>query len=284
MNCSPPTAIWSDQVPDPGRATAAAYPLSDRQPQLEPLEVVPILPDSLDEVTSRAPVTPLHTVAGSTPLGSDRYGPVGRTFKRLLDIVLSAVLLVVLSPVLLAIASVVRLTSPGPALFRQNRIGYQEKPFTILKFRTMAVGNDAREHKKYVQAMLRGDIPRDEDQPVSRVFKLVDDPRVTPVGEWLRRKSLDELPQLVNVLRGEMSLVGPRPCLDYEVSEYQPHHRLRARSMPGMTGLWQVGGRSDLHMMKALDLDLDYVQTCSLRSDLAILAKTAGVVARGSGV
>ncbi len=203
-----------------------------------------------------------------------------------MDVVLSAALLVVLSPVLAVIALAVRRTSAGPALFRQTRIGYREKPFTILKFRTMAVDNDSDRHREYVQAMLRGDIPTDSrvagDQQT--VFKLVDDPRVTPLGEWLRAKSLDELPQLVNVLRGEMSLVGPRPTLDYEVSEYQPHHRCRASSMPGMTGLWQVGGRSDIHMTEALDLDVVYVQTCSLRGDLGILARTFRVVVRGTGV
>lgn len=221
----------------------------------------------------------------TSPLGAARYGRSGRMAKRAIDVVLSAALLVALSPVLALIALAVRKTSSGPALFRQTRIGYREQPFTILKFRTMEVDNDTAEHREYVQAMLRGDIPAesgDEDQ--GTVFKLVNDPRVTPLGEWLRNKSLDELPQLVNVLKGEMSLVGPRPTLDYEVSEYKPHHRCRALSMPGMTGLWQVGGRSDLHMTKALDLDVVYVQSCSLRGDLGILARTFRVVFRGTGV
>ncbi len=226
----------------------------------------------------------------TSPLGAARYGPGGRVAKRLIDIVFSAALLIILSPVLAIIAVAVRRTSPGPALFRQTRVGYREEPFTILKFRTMAVDNDAAAHREYVQAMLRGDIPADApslaeaDSSPQTVFKLIDDPRVTPLGEWLRAKSLDELPQLINVLKGEMSLVGPRPTLDYEVSEYQPHHRCRALSMPGMTGLWQVGGRSDLHMTKALDLDVVYVQTCSFWGDLVILARTVRVVSRGTGV
>ncbi|MGI9599137.1 MAG: sugar transferase [Acidimicrobiales bacterium] len=239
----------------------------------------------------RSARAPMSLVREPAPLGSDRYGPFGRVAKRGIDLVLSALLLVALLPVLVVIGLVVRSTSPGPALFRQTRIGYKEQPFTIYKFRTMATDNDPDEHRQFVQAMLRGQIPTVADDgrelPEGRretVFKLVDDPRVTPLGEWLRANSLDELPQLLNVLRGEMSLVGPRPTLDYEVSEYQPHHRRRASSMPGMTGLWQVGGRSDLHMTEALDLDVVYVETCSLRGDLGILARTLKVVVRGTGV
>lgn len=232
---------------------------------------------------------PIALVADEAePLGAARYGRSGRVIKRLIDVVLSAVLLVLLSPIMAAIALAVRRTSPGPALFRQTRVGYREQPFTILKFRTMSADNDYTEHREYVQAMLRGDIPTepksDTGSESGTVFKLVNDPRVTPLGEWLRAKSLDELPQLINVLKGEMSLVGPRPTLEYEVSEYQPRHRCRALSMPGMTGLWQVGGRSDLHMTEALDLDVVYVQTCSLWGDLAILGRTSRVLVHGTGV
>lgn len=218
-------------------------------------------------------------------LGAERYGRFGLLTKRVLDLVVSVLLLVLLSPLLLMIAAAVRLTSPGPAFFRQTRIGFNETTFTIVKFRTMAVGNSESAHRKLVQSMLRDEISADEGltDGSDAVFKLVDDPRVTKLGRWLRRTSLDELPQLWNVLRGEMSLVGPRPCLEYEVSDFSPDHRLRARSWPGMTGLWQVTGRNQLHMREALDLDLTYVQTCSLRADLVILVKTVGVVAKGSG-
>lgn len=211
-------------------------------------------------------------------IGWYRYNTPTRVLKRAIDIVLSCVLLVLLAPVLLVIASAVRLTSPGPALFRQTRVGFAEEPFTILKFRTMHVDNDESVHRQLVTAMLDGSLSSDSDGVDSTgKFKLVNDPRVTPLGAWLRRTSLDELPQLLNVLRGEMSLVGPRPSLYYEVNEYEPRYRLRATSMPGMTGLWQVEGRSDMHMRDALDLDLEYVEDCSLGKDMRILARTVRV-------
>lgn len=213
------------------------------------------------------------------PIGWNRYGPLAGRLKRAIDVIVSLGLLLALSPILLAIAATIRLTSPGPALFRQTRAGFAEEPFTIWKFRTMRTDNDETEHREYVKAMLRGEIGVDSGGvDGTGTFKLVDDPRVTSIGAWLRRTSLDELPQLVNVLRGDMSLVGPRPSLYYEVEEYQPHHRLRAASIPGMTGLWQIEGRSDLHISEALDLDIEYVTTCSVGRDLAILAKTAKVL------
>ncbi len=237
---------------------------------------------------------PVGTTHEQPPLGWYRYGVVAERLKRLIDVVVSAMLLVVLAPVLITIGVAVRRTSPGPALFRQTRVGFGEQPFTIYKFRTMAADNDASIHREFVTAMLNGSIAVDggveghgDDEPVgedadsggSMQFKL-DDPRVTPFGAWLRRTSLDELPQLYNVLRGEMSLVGPRPSLFYEVEEYEPRHRLRALSMPGMTGLWQVEGRSQLHMKEALDLDATYIETCSLGEDLKILARTVTVFSR----
>lgn len=266
MNFWPPIGIWRDQVSDHAEHPAA-------------VSAIPLTVDSrIDQLTT----------VPTAPLGSERYGQHGRILKRLFDVVVSATLLILLLPLLVAIGIVVRSTSPGPALFRQTRVGYREKRFTILKFRTMSVDNDANEHMRYVQSMLRSDSNRRPDASPAHgsepVFKLVADPRVTNVGKWLRKRSLDELPQLLNVLRGDMSLVGPRPCLEYEVVEYLPHHRLRAHSMPGMTGLWQVGGRSDLHMKEALDLDHVYVSTCSTRMDAEILLRTLSVVVRGTGV
>ena len=217
-------------------------------------------------------------------IGFVRYSALGQGLKRLIDVAAAAILLMVLAPVMAAIAFVIRRTSPGPALFRQERVGFAEQPFTILKFRTMRADNDDSEHRAFVQAMLRGDISNDvEASPDGQPrFKLTADSRITPVGRWLRRTSLDELPQLINVLRGEMSLVGPRPCLSYEVTEFSPRQRLRAASLPGMTGLWQVEGRSDMHMQDALALDIRYVETCSLAQDMAILIRTVKVVARGA--
>ncbi len=221
----------------------------------------------------------LRLVDEPTELGWYRYGIGAERAKRALDITVSLVLLVALAPVLLAIAIAVRLTSPGPALFRQTRVGFAEQPFTILKFRTMVADNDPSIHRELVTAMLNGSIgPSDEGLDGTGKYKLADDPRITGVGRFLRRTSMDELPQLINVLRGEMSLVGPRPSLYYEVGEYTPRQRLRAMSVPGMTGLWQVEGRSDLHMHEALELDLTYVETCSLGEDLKLLARTATVL------
>lgn len=221
----------------------------------------------------------LSLVDEPTELGWYRYGFGAERAKRTLDVTVSIVLLIVLSPVFLAIALAVRLTSPGPALFRQTRVGFAEQPFTILKFRTMAADNDPAIHRELVTSMLNGSIgPSEEGIDGTGKYKLADDPRITGVGRFLRRTSMDELPQLINVLRGEMSLVGPRPSLHYEVGEYTPRQRLRAMSVPGMTGLWQVEGRSDLHMHEALELDLTYVETCSLGEDLKLLARTATVL------
>lgn len=192
--------------------------------------------------------------------------------KRMLDIVVCAALLVTLAPLLLLIAVAVRLTSPGPALFRQPRVGLVGAPFTMLKFRTMRVGCDDSIHRAYVRQLLTDEHPADGGTP--GVYKLVDDPRVTAVGRVLRRTSLDELPQLLNVLRGQMSLVGPRPALAWEVERYEPRHRGRLMVRPGLTGLWQVSGRSALTMRQALDLDLEYVERRRLTLDIAILLLT----------
>ena len=165
-----------------------------------------------------------------------------------------------------------RAGSPGPALYRQRRIGEAGQPFTMLKFRTMEVDADAR----------RESLETEHDGNET-LFKLRRDPRVTRVGAVLRRYSLDELPQLVNVVRGEMSLVGPRPPLPSEVDSYESDAVRRLRVRPGMTGLWQVSGRSDLSWVDSLRLDLWYVDNWSLALDAQILLRTAGAVLRGRG-
>jgi exopolysaccharide biosynthesis polyprenyl glycosylphosphotransferase len=183
--------------------------------------------------------------------------------KRTFDLVASVLALLVLSPVLAAIALAIKLTSPGPALFRQQRVGLQRRPFLLLKFRTMVTG---------AELMLTDLAGRNEaDGPL---FKVRDDPRVTRIGCWLRRYSLDELPQLWNVLRGEMSLVGPRPPLPREVEAYEEWQLDRLEVRPGITGLWQVSGRSDLSFDAYVRLDLFYIENWSLSYDLFILAKT----------
>ena len=211
-----------------------------------------------------------------------RPGPaVSRLVMYALDVVLAGLLLVVAAPVLTVIALLIRLSSPGPVLFRQLRIGHLEQPFAMLKFRTMHVDCDDRLHRDFVTRMLSGDTAG-EAAP-DGVFKLADDPRVTRIGHFLRRTSLDELPQLVNVLRGEMSLVGPRPALPWEIDLYGPTHRLRFQVRPGMTGLWQVRGRNRVDLARALDLDVEYVARQSVRLYLLILVMTVPAVLRGDG-
>ena len=195
----------------------------------------------------------------------------GRT-KRALDVVLALLALVVAVPVLVVVAALVRASSPGPVLFRQERVGLAGRPFTLVKFRTMVV--DGRP----AQGALVND--RVDGGPL---FKMHDDPRVTRIGRVLRRYSLDELPQLWNVLRGDMSLVGPRPALPCEVATYDEHARRRLEVKPGLTGPWQVGGRSDLSWPDGLALDLDYVRRASLAYDLRVLLATVRVLVRPVG-
>jgi lipopolysaccharide/colanic/teichoic acid biosynthesis glycosyltransferase len=198
--------------------------------------------------------------------------------KRAMDVVLTCACLAVIWPLLAAIWLAVRLTSPGPAIFRQERLGLGGRPFTLYKFRTMATGAPDSLHRQYVTALLT------QDQPsvtgATGLYKLDGDPRVTSVGRWLRRTSLDELPQLINVLRGEMSLVGPRPCLAWEAELYRERDRRRFDVLPGITGLWQVSGRSRLTMREALDLDVEYVRRRSLLLDVVILTRTVRCLLR----
>jgi lipopolysaccharide/colanic/teichoic acid biosynthesis glycosyltransferase len=192
--------------------------------------------------------------------------------KRGLDLTLAAFALVVLAPLLAVLWLGVYFSSPGPAVFSQQRLGRGEHPFTMYKFRSMRAGNDDAIHRAFVSRMLTDTAPA----PVAAdgLYKLVGDPRVTPFGAWLRRTSLDELPQLVNVVRGDMSLVGPRPVLAWEAELFDDAARVRFQVRPGLTGLWQVSGRAQLTMRQALDLDAEYVRRQSLGLDLAILART----------
>jgi lipopolysaccharide/colanic/teichoic acid biosynthesis glycosyltransferase len=192
--------------------------------------------------------------------------------KRAMDVLLASLLLLVLSPVMLAIALMIRLTSPGPPLFRQVRVGYWQSPFVMLKFRTMHLGMDDVIHRSYVTAMLAGQAVQADAE--RGIYKLTRDPRVTSVGRFLRKTSLDELPQLINVLRGEMSLVGPRPVLPWEGKLFEPWDRVRFAVRPGITGLWQVTGRNALTMQQALGLDVEYALHRTIVLDLVILVRT----------
>lgn len=203
--------------------------------------------------------------------------------KRMLDVVGSAALLVVLLPILVLITILVKLTSSGPIFFRQDRIGASGKPFTMLKFRTMRVDADHELHRQFVTAFIKSGAAASPSGD-SGLFKIVNDPRVTFVGRVLRKTSLDELPQLWNVLRGDMSLVGPRPPLSYEVEQYKRwHYRRVLEAKPGITGLWQVAGRSRTNFDDMVRLDLQYVQNQSAWTDIKILLATPRAVISGKG-
>lgn len=197
--------------------------------------------------------------------------------KRALDVVGATLLLVALSPLLGMVALAIRLTSAGPVIFRQTRLGLDQRPFTVYKFRSMRVDADPEIHRKFliheVELWAAGRI-----DDISH-YKVIDDARVTTVGQVIRQLSIDELPQLVNVLRGEMSLVGPRPDMAYSLDNYQPHHHRRFDVLPGLTGLWQVSGRSRLSYLDMLELDVVYADTWSLAEDLKILLRTVPVLA-----
>jgi len=203
--------------------------------------------------------------------------------KRLLDIVGSLVGLIVTSPAIAAIALAVKLDSPGPAFFAQTRVGLNRRRFTLFKFRTMRTDGDESLHKEYMSELVRGDAGSRLNKEGDVVY-LLDDPRVTSVGAFLRRTSLDELPNLVNVLRGEMSLVGPRPPIPYEVEMYDRRSLGRLAVKPGLTGLAQVRGRGSLTFKEIVELDLEYIESRSLLLDLRILLETIPSVLGRRGV
>lgn len=213
-------------------------------------------------------------LAADTPRASD-------IAMRALDIAVSAVALIVLAPFLLIVTILVRLDSRGPAIFRQERIGRDLKPFRVAKFRTMRVGVAADPHRAYVEKMIREESEAEGRQ--KPMMKLREDPRITKIGHFLRRTSIDELPQLWNVLRGEMSLVGPRPPIRYEVDAYPARAYRRMAVRPGLTGLWQVRGRSLTTFSEMIDLDNEYVERRSLLLNLKIIFLTVPTVLHGKG-
>ena len=199
----------------------------------------------------------------------------------MMDISLSLVLIIILALLLLLLLwLLVRSTSTGPALFRQERVGRDKRPFTMLKLRTMYVDNDDLVHRNYVTHLLSADGPAAAGQ--DGLFKLDPDPRVTRLGAWLRRTSMDELPQLFNVLHGEMSLVGPRPVLPWEAQLFEERYQPRFLVKPGITGLWQVSGRSRLTMREALELDVEYAVRHSFKLDMIIIFRTVPAILGGA--
>ena len=206
--------------------------------------------------------------------------------KRAIDILGSTLLLTGLSPLFILIALAIKATSRGPVLFTQQRIGQYGKPFQFLKFRSMYAGNDHTAHREYVLKLINGDAQRHADtrDKDRGVYKITKDKRITPLGVFLRRSSLDELPQLFNVLGGQMSLVGPRPALGYEVAAYHTWHRRRLLEVkPGITGLWQVSGRCRLKFDEMVRLDLRYAKSWSPWLDIKILLRTPRAVFSGDG-
>ncbi len=214
------------------------------------------------------------------PVFQAPHPSVGSGTKRMMDVIIATVAIIIMAPLFVLGSALIRATSRGPAFFRQERVGLGGGTFTILKFRTMVVDNDDSAHREIVRAQLVGEKTVGTSDGV---YKLENDPRVTRVGSWLRRLSLDEVPQLINVLRGEMSIVGPRPALQMEVDLYPPVHMRRLDALPGLTGLWQVSGRNRLSMLEMLDLDVRYVDEWSIWLDLKILAGTPAALLRGDG-
>ena len=201
--------------------------------------------------------------------------------KRTIDVVGSLILVAILLPFCVAIAIAIKVTSKGPILFRQMRVGHHGRQFQFLKFRSMYVGNDHSVHRDYVTKLISNGAVADSSQ--GNVYKLTGDKRITPIGRFLRRTSLDELPQFINVLKGDMSLVGPRPPIPYELAAYQTWHRRRLLEVkPGITGLWQVNGRSRVKFDDMVRLDLQYATSWTPWLDLKILLRTPNAV-MGSG-
>jgi lipopolysaccharide/colanic/teichoic acid biosynthesis glycosyltransferase len=222
------------------------------------------------------------SAAISQPTRKNRFG---FAMKRALDIFGSSVLLLLCAPFMIAIAIAVKLSSPGPIIFRQTRIGRGGVPFSFYKFRSMRTDGDDKVHREYVAKLIAGKHQEINQGAADKpVYKLKADPRITRVGKMIRKTSIDELPQLINVLKGEMSLVGPRPPITYEAEKYQSWHMRRLQEVrPGMTGLWQVEGRSKTSFDDMVRLDLRYIRNWSFWLDIKILFKTVAVVIRCDG-
>src|SRR3954453_6064348 len=188
--------------------------------------------------------------------------------KRAFDVVAAALIVLLLSPLLAVVSLLIKRDSRGPVFFRQQRMGQSMLPFRVWKFRTMYTDADQEVHRRYIEQLVKGEVEGDG------LKKLTDDPRVTKIGHFLRRTSIDELPQLFNVIAGEMSIVGPRPGIEYELEHYLPRHYRRFGVKPGITGLWQVSGRNELDFVQMLDLDVRYVDELGPWMDLKVLAKT----------
>ena len=221
-----------------------------------------------------------HTPAEPPVLHLDRAtSTAAAAARRALDVSVAAIVLICLAPVLLIVALLIKLDSPGPVLFRQRRLGKDMRPFTVLKFRTMRSDCSPEIHSRYIAELAQATEAGEE----SELKKLTDDPRITRVGRILRRLSIDEIPQLGNVIAGQMALVGPRPALEYELQHYRATHFLRFSVRPGITGLWQVSGRNRLGFNEMLDLDAQYATTATFGTNVRILVRTPIAAVRNAG-
>jgi lipopolysaccharide/colanic/teichoic acid biosynthesis glycosyltransferase len=229
-----------------------------------------------DAEFDRLVIERLGTPRSRHPVDAEEFvaaRPRGYPLKRALDVVAALVALTLLSPLMLVVALAIKLTSPGPVIFRQSRVGQGGASFMMFKFRSMRTDMDDRVHREFVAKLIDG------GKTAAGGFKLKADPRITTIGRFIRKTSIDELPQFYNVLKGEMSLVGPRPPVPYEAERYQTWHLRRVLELkPGLTGIWQVEGRSRVSFDDMVRMDLRYLRHCSLRFDLAILLRTVLVV------
>lgn len=241
-----------------------------------------LFPDDWDHDKPGRPSNPVLYSDIARPV---RGGAALLRIKLILDVIGSAAALLLCSPLFLLIALAIKATSKGPVFFRQQRVGQYGRCFTFLKFRSMYTDNDCLVHKAYVSRLIAGEIAHEGPSENGKaIYKLKNDKRVTRVGKLLRRTSLDELPQLINVLKGDMSLVGPRPAIPYELAMYQTWHRRRVLELkPGITGLWQVSGRSRVKFDEMVRLDIRYAKSWSLWLDLVILIRTPRAVIGGAG-
>jgi lipopolysaccharide/colanic/teichoic acid biosynthesis glycosyltransferase len=241
-----------------------------------------VFPEDWDDAGPGGPVTSSLQLALS---GESKGKKVSLMAKRLIDVAGSIVGLILCLPVLVLVALAVKMTSRGPVLFRQVRLGQHGKKFTFLKFRSMYVDSDHRIHEDYVKQFIKGAANTEQkDGSPQKLYKLTADPRITPLGRFLRNTSLDELPQFLNVLSGDMSLVGPRPPVIYEFKRYELWHKQRLSAVkPGITGLWQVDGRSRVTFDEMVRLDIQYARSWSLWLDIKILLHTPRAVLSGAG-
>jgi lipopolysaccharide/colanic/teichoic acid biosynthesis glycosyltransferase len=228
-----------------------------------------------------APIEHLQGGGGKSRL---QVQSLGLSCKRAVDVVFSLCVLIFGFPFYLLIAALIKLTSEGPVLFVQDRVGKDERPFRFYKFRTMTVGNNDKSHRDFAKNFINGQSNcAVMDDSGARLFKMATDPRVTSIGKFLRRTSLDELPQFINVLKGDMTLVGPRPPVVYELPYYQEWHKRRLTVKPGLTGLWQVSGRSTVPFDEMVKLDIHYIENWSFLLDLKIILRTIPVMLFGLG-